>query len=158
MDNSSLIIDIERGDYYNAKKKMKQIKFLEFKNLLFDYTHINENNNILKFLKYLLKKEKSKKKLVKLYLLASGIVESPPYLYKLKNAYKLSLIYLRKALRLDPSNIVVKSCILFLYGSPGVNLKEKEIEIIAKEVLEQESKNKIAKKALDYLEGKAKNK
>jgi hypothetical protein len=73
-------------------------------------------------------------------------------LVSFEGAYSAGLLHARRALKLEPNNIKHKEWLLFFYGIPDKIMSNEEAFSIAQEILQTDSTNKIASKALEDIQ------
>lgn len=118
------------GDFNNAEKMLlnKGVKFL--RELLVELGYESENMIVYSFICSIICKNEN----AELHNIASRLLSLP--LRNIPGAYNSALYHARKAVELDPSNILYKENLLLFYAIPDGLISEAEANCIAQEVFD----------------------
>lgn len=156
MDKEKIKKMIFERDFKKVRSIFLDYKYEKLVDLLIFSAWETKNNVVYDFVRYLLKEEKNKKRLIEYHLIASAVLTyamlPSPF------CYRRGFYHIRKAIKLDPEDISLKEHLLNIYGEPLARdfLSIKEAEKIAMEVLKNDPDNEEAKRTLEYIEERKK--
>ena len=139
-------------NFESARELILKIESKELSKLIGGLSNETGHKNFYKFIDYLIKTEKSKKRLIGYHLIASVIlsIDIPHLFYSFRKA----IYHVKEAIKLEPKDLSLKEHLLFVYESPDAKdfLSKKEVKKIANEILDKNQDSYIAKTTLKDLE------
>ncbi|SFH94864.1 MULTISPECIES: hypothetical protein [unclassified Bacillus (in: firmicutes)] len=133
------------GELIKAVELSYEITISELENLLMEWAFDEPNMIIYTFLCQRLKKEEN----AELQSLTADILCHP--LCHLDGAYVAGFYHAKECVRLAPQNISYKEFLLFFYEIPEKLLEKKTAIQIAKEILQENPNNQIAKEFIEKI-------